>query len=267
VKKLTQIPVFVLLLIATFYVPAVLIVSGQGMTPTPQPLPHWTYEGAEGPTNWGNLDSRFAVCATGRAQSPINLSKAQMVPLTDIKFDYKASKLNIFNNGHTIQVNYDAGSSITYNEIPYNLVQFHFHHPSEHSIDGQTFALELHLVHSSASGDLAVVAVMIRQGDKDNPDYAGIFNNLPSTQGTPTPTTLTIDASRLLPASKVYDTYTGSLTTPPCSEGVRWLVLTTPIELSQKQIDAFSHLFEDNARPVQPINNRDLLADQSPAKP
>src|SRR5579859_3767318 len=146
------------------------------------PLPHWTYEGSEGSGNWGKLDDRFAVCSTGRAQSPINLTKAQHIPLTDIKFDYKPSKLNIFNNGHTIQVNYDAGSSITYNEIQYNLVQFHFHHPSEHTIDGQSFAMELHFVHSNASGDLAVVAVMIQQGDKDNPDYAAIFNNLPTTQ-------------------------------------------------------------------------------------
>jgi carbonic anhydrase len=225
--------------------------------------PHWTYEGAEGPDEWGTLDNSFATCSTGHAQSPINLTKAQKIDLTDIKFNYKPSTLNIFNNGHTIQVAYDAGSTIVYNEIEYKLLQFHFHHPSEHTIDGKAFDMELHLVHQAANGDLAVVGVMIQQSDKDNPAFASMFDKLPATAGTPQPTSQTIDVNKLLPDSRLYDTYVGSLTTPPCSEGVRWLVLTTPVSLSAKQIDEFAHLFELNARPVQPINNRDLLQDST----
>src|SRR5258708_3358574 len=140
-------------------------------TGTAPAAPHWTYEGAEGPDKWGALDASFAACSAGHAQSPINLTKESKLDLADIKFKYQPSKLNIFNNGHTIQVNYDAGSSIVYNEIEYKLVQFHFHHPSEHTIDGKEFAMELHFVHQSASGQLAVVAVMIHQSDKENPAY------------------------------------------------------------------------------------------------
>src|SRR5258707_7472124 len=180
---------FLILSMALTALSTLSIAYGQSATPTAIPLPHWTYEGAEGPDKWGKLDDRFAVCATGHAQSPIDLTKAQKLDLVDIKFNYKPSKLNIFNNGHTIQVNYDAGSSIIYNEIEYKLIQFHFHHPSEHTIDGKVFALELHFVHQSATGDLAVVGVMIEKVDKDNPDYATIFDNLPSTPGTtPQPT-------------------------------------------------------------------------------
>ncbi len=242
------------------------VAAGAVATGTASALPHWTYEGGEGPDQWGKLDSSYAICSTGRAQSPIDLSKEQKVDLADIKFNYQPSKLNIFNNGHTIQVNYDAGSSILYNEIEYKLVQFHFHHPSEHTVDGKAFDLELHFVHQSASGALAVVGVLIEKGDQDNPAYADIFANLPSSTGTPDPNARTmVDASKLLPSTRLYDTYTGSLTTPPCSEGVRWLVLTTPITLSEAQIEAFSHLFELNARPVQPQNNRDLLQDSTSA--
>src|SRR5258707_646826 len=257
---------FLILSMALTALSTLSIAYGQSATPTAIPLPHWTYEGAEGPDKWGKLDDRFAVCATGHAQSPIDLTKAQKLDLVDIKFNYKPSKLNIFNNGHTIQVNYDEGSSIIYNEIEYKLVQFHFHHPSEHTIDGKAFDMELHFVHQNASGDLAVVGVMIHKTDKDNPAYASIFDNLPTGQGTPQPTTTMVDAAKLLPAVRLYDTYVGSLTTPPCSEGVRWLVLTTPIDLSAKQIDAFAKLFEGNARPVQLINSRDLLQDNLAAK-
>jgi len=242
------------------------VVQGQDATqapPTPTPA-HWEYEGADGPDHWGSLDPNYAVCGTGHAQSPINITSdaAQAINLHDIKFDYHPSKLNIFNNGHTVQVTYDAGSSITYNEIKYDLLQFHFHHPSEHTIDGKAFDMELHFVHRAANGDLAVVGVLLNVGETDNPDFAPIFDALPKDKGTPEPTDTSVDAAKLLPPVHLFDTYVGSLTTPPCSEGVRWLLLTTPVDVSEKQIEEFASIFELDARPVQPLNDRDLLQDE-----
>jgi carbonic anhydrase len=242
-------------------------VHGQDATQeaTPPAAPHWEYEGEEGPENWGDIDASFAACSTGHAQSPIdiNSSIAQSVNLQDIKFDYQPSALNIFNNGHTIQVNYDAGSSITYNEIKYDLLQFHFHHPSEHTINGEAFDMELHFVHRDANGNLAVVGVLLNADEAENEAFTSIFDNLPTEKGTPTPTETQIDANTLLPESHLFDTYVGSLTTPPCSEGVRWLVLTTPVDLSAEQVESFASIFELDARPVQEIHDRDLLQDST----
>ncbi len=223
--------------------------------------PHWTYEGEEGPAHWGEINPDYELCSLGEAQSPIDIADAQTLNLTDIAFNYTASALNIFNNGHTIQVQYDEGSSIVYNEIQYNLIQFHFHTPSEHTVNGESFEMELHFVHQDANGSLAVVGVLLREG-AENPAYAELFAHLPATEGEPEPTELTIDAASLLPAETSYFTYGGSLTTPPCSQGVRWLVLTTPVEISAEQIEAFRAIFEMNARPVQPLNDRDLLQDR-----
>jgi carbonic anhydrase len=234
------------------------MVSGQDATP-----PHWTYEGEEGPEHWGSLDDSYALCSNGRAQSPIDIADAQGADLADITFNYQTSMLNIVNNGHTIQVNYDEGSSIVYNEIEYQLVQFHFHHPSEHTLNGEAFDLELHFVHRDANGALAVVGVMLREGEADNTAFAPVFDNLPQTPDDPPPTDSFLNGADLLPAEHRYFTYTGSLTTPPCTQGVRWLVLQTPVEISAAQIEAFAALFELNARPVQPLNTRDLLDDST----
>ncbi len=241
------------------------ITKAQDAIPTPAPLPHWEYEGTEdGPAQWGSLDDRFAACSQGKAQSPIDLNSPIAGNFTDIKFDYLPSALNIFNNGHTIQVKYDAGSSITFNETRYDLLQFHFHHPSEHTLNGETFAMELHFVHQSAAGNLAVVGVMISEGN-ENEALKSVFDNLPTTKGDPQPTELMTDASKIIPQNAGYFTYSGSLTTPPCTEGVRWLVLNQPLELSAEQIETFSRIFELDARPVQPLNDRDLLEDTTPA--
>ncbi|MBZ0281279.1 MAG: carbonic anhydrase [Anaerolineae bacterium] len=236
------------------------VIRGQEATEMPRP-PHWTYEGEEGPQHWGDLAIDFALCSTGRAQSPIDISQPQAVNLADIAFDYQPTALNIFNNGHTVQVAYDAGSSMIYNETQYDLLQFHFHIPSEHTLNGEAFAMELHFVHRSADGDLAVVGVLLRESDAANKAYAPLFDNLPAEKGDPQPTELTIDANNLLPAERLYTTYSGSLTTPPCTQGVRWLVLQTPVEISHEQVEAFAQIFELNARPVQDQNNRDLLSD------
>jgi carbonic anhydrase len=238
------------------------VMVANGEEAAPGEPPHWTYEGAEGPEFWGDLDPRYALCSAGRAQSPIDLTGVEADDLVGIGFHYNPSALNIFNNGHTIQVKYDEGSSVTYNENEYQLAQFHFHHPSEHTVNGEVFDMELHFVHLDAAGNVgAVVGVMLKQGEADNPAFASMFDNLPAEKGDPQPTNLMINAADLLPESALYSTYTGSLTTPPCTQNVRWLVLTTPVELSEAQFEAFATLFEFNARPVQPLNTRDLLED------
>ena len=231
--------------------------------PTETPAPEhaeWTYEGVHGPEHWGALPG-YELCGTGEAQSPIDINAAQGLNLTDITFNYEPSALNIFNNGETIRVNYGAGSSITYNEIEYHLLQFHFHIPSEHTIAGETFPMELHFVHQSETGALAVVGVLLSEGETNAAAYAPVFDNLPAEKGEPQSTELMINAADLLPADAAYYTYTGSLTTPPCSQGVRWLLLKTPVEVSADQLAAFEAIFELSARPVQPLNDRDLLED------
>ncbi|MEQ8675646.1 MAG: carbonic anhydrase family protein [Aggregatilineales bacterium] len=224
--------------------------------------PHWEYEGEAGPENWGDLSEDFALCGMGTAQSPIDISGASALNLTDIAFAYADSALNIFNNGHTIQVNVDEGSSISYNGISYDLLQFHFHHPSEHVVDGVPADMEIHFVHRDPnSGNLAVVGVLLMAGEEANAEYAAVFDHLPAEVGEADAMGNSVDVASLIPADAHYTTYNGSLTTPPCSEIVRWLVLDTPVTLSAEQIEAFAAIHEMNARPVQPLNGRDLLED------
>lgn len=222
--------------------------------------PHWGYEGEHGPAHWGHISKEYADCSKGKSQSPIDISGAQDENLADIAFNYKSSKINIVNNGHTVQVNYDEGSSIKVNGSEYKLLQFHFHDPSEHTVGGKSFAVELHLVHKNDKGELAVVGVLIEKGT-ENPAYKTVWANMPKKAGEKKELKETVDAADLLPASKVYYTYSGSLTTPPCSEGVKWLVLKTPVQMSEAQIDAFMGVHKGNNRPVQPLNSRSIKAD------
>lgn len=222
--------------------------------------PHWSYEGAEGPEHWGNLSAEFAACATGHEQSPIDLTGEVAVDLPDIAFHYQPSAVNILNNGHTIQVNYDAGSSIEVDGVTYELKQFHFHTHSEHTVDGATFPLELHLVHQSAEGRLAVVGLMAEAGAANDP-LAIVWENMPTAANESAHIDAQINAADLLPADHTYFGYAGSLTTPPCSEGVKWHVLTTPIQLSAAQLDTMTALLHDNFRPVQLIYDRELDLD------
>jgi carbonic anhydrase len=226
---------------------------------------HWTYEGEEGPDFWGSLDDDYATCAEGDAQSPINITEFVEVNLTNITFDYHTVPLAIYNNGHTIEVDVEAGSSITYNEITYDLIQFHFHNPSEHTVNDEAGAMEVHFVHREpVSKMLAVVSVIFTLGEEDNLVYAPIFADLPPEKSTPQPTDITINLNDLLPEERTFLTYQGSLTTPPCSEIVRWLILGTPLSLSSAQVEAFGAIFPMNARPTQDQNQRDLLVDVTP---
>ena len=208
------------------------------------------------------MSSEFALCADGTAQSPIDISDAAEVDLVDIEFNYGETANMILNNGHTIQSNVDPGSLIVYNGISYDLLQFHFHSPSEHTIDGEAAAMEVHFVHQDPnSGMLAVVGILLRVSDQDNEAYAAIFDHMPSEAGEEMTMSEVLSLMALLPESRTYYTYQGSLTTPPCSEIVRWLLLDTAVNLSATQIAAFTEMYAYNARPTLPLGKRDLLLD------
>jgi carbonic anhydrase len=232
--------------------------------PTPAPTAvHWTYEGEEGPAHWGALSTDYAVCASGKQQSPIDIANAAPKDLSNIVFHYQPGKVNILNNGHTIQVNYDAGSYIEIDGVRFDLLQFHFHAPSEHSIDGKLAEAELHLVHKNAAGQLAVVGVLIDEG-ADNPVFKSVWDNVPVKSGPVVSLTVQVNAADMLPSMQTTYRYDGSLTTPPCSENVKWNVMLTPIEMSKAQLETFTKLFEGNNRPVQDLNGRTLIEDTTP---
>jgi carbonic anhydrase len=224
---------------------------------------HWGYDGDLGPEHWGALSPVFAACAEGREQSPVDISATAPVNPPELRFDYGGSALNIANNGHSIQVNYQAGSTLEAGGVVYELVQFHLHGLSEHTLSGAYTDMELHLVHKDAGGRLAVVAVMIVEG-RHNPAYEPILANMPAEEGDAvTVEGTTAEARELLPAEQSYYHYNGSLTTPPCTEGVSWFVLATPAELSTAQIAAFRSLYDHNYRPVQPLYERKFLLTSS----
>ncbi|MCG6552974.1 MAG: carbonic anhydrase [Candidatus Magnetominusculus sp. LBB02] len=220
---------------------------------------HWGYEGEGGPIHWGDLSSEYAVCKTGNHQSPVDISETKNTPKKiSYKVNYKAAPLKIVNNGHTIQVNYAPGSTISINGQSYQLLQFHFHHPSEHTVSGEEYPMEVHFVHKNDKGELAVLGVFMTEG-KENPTIETLWENLPDkVNEEKSVQSVEIDASALLPELRPIFVYSGSLTTPPCSEGVSWNVVDTPIEVSQSQIDRFYVAIGKNARPVQPLNERQL---------
>jgi len=221
--------------------------------------PHWSYAGEQGPGQWGQLDPAYATCAAGRAQSPIDIQHPKLADLPPLKFDYKPVTLNIINNGHTIQVSYPPGSNLTVGGKTYTLKQFHFHHPSEERINGQSFDLVVHLVHDDGSGHLAVVAVLFKTGPS-NRLLNAVWKNIPAqTEKAADVPSVSLDAMDLLPTDRGYYTFIGSLTTPPCSEGVTWYVLKNRSTLSADQVAVFAKLYPHNARPIQPLDGREIL--------
>jgi carbonic anhydrase len=220
---------------------------------------HWSYGKHGGPAEWAKLDHSFASCQLGKVQSPIDIRGAKAADLPAIKFDYKPVPLKVIDNGHTIQVNYAPGSTIDVGGTRYELVQFHFHKPSEEKVDGKAHEMVAHLVHKGSDGALAVVAVLLDKGH-DNPTIHAIWNHLPKQKQKEVSAPATIDAAALLPTDKGYYTFPGSLTTPPCSEGVRWFVLKTPMTLAASELTAFAKLYPMNARPTQPLNGRAIEA-------
>jgi carbonic anhydrase len=221
---------------------------------------HWGYSGEGAPEHWGELDPEFATCATGKSQSPIDLGKPTKDHLKPVHFHYKKGTTEILNNGHTVQVNYQPGSSVTVDDRSFELEQFHFHAPSENTFNGKHFPLEAHLVHADKDGNLAVVAVMFSEGPA-NPLLASLWKMMPSKEGETNALTHPLSAAGMLPAERHYYRFTGSLTTPPCSEGVRWLVVQKPVTASKAQIDAFTKAVGfPNNRPLQALNARQVLS-------
>ncbi|MEB3211008.1 MAG: carbonic anhydrase family protein [Leptolyngbyaceae bacterium] len=217
--------------------------------------PHWSYGGEANPTHWGRLGNDFASCEVGRDQSPIDIDDAVVGSPPAIEFNYSSVPLVVVNNGHTIQVNYAEGSTVRIGGDEYDLLQFHFHTPSEHTAAGHASAMELHLVHRNEAGELAVVGILLEQGS-GHPVIETVWEHIPTEVGMNEVASVAISASDLLPESIAYFSYTGSLTTPPCSEGVRWVVMKEPVEVSEEQIAAFEGLYQVNARPTQPTNGR-----------
>jgi carbonic anhydrase len=221
---------------------------------------HWSYGEHGGPAEWGKLDQDFAACKLGKTQSPIDIRGAKAADLPAIRFDYSPSPLKVIDNGHTIQVNYAPGSSIEVGGARYELLQFHFHKPSEEKVDGKSHAMVAHLVHKGTDGKLAVVAVLLDKGGA-NPTIDAIWKNLPKVKEKEVAVgNVSVDAATLLPADRGYYTFQGSLTTPPCSEGVKWLVLKTPVKIAESEITAFGKIYPMNARPTQPLNGREIQA-------
>ena len=221
--------------------------------------PHWSYGGTTGPDHWADLDKAFTACHVGHHQSPIDIRAPKPADLPPIQFAYQPTPLHIVNNGHTIQVNYAPGSFITIGDKRYQLTQFHFHHPSEERINGKGFEMVAHLVHANAAGALAVVAVLLDPGAA-NPVIASLWQHFPTHEGPEQKLDdVQIDATGLLPQDRGYYTFTGSLTTPPCTEDVTWFVLKTPERISQNQANTFGKIYPRDARPIQPLYEREVL--------
>lgn len=218
---------------------------------------HWGYSGETGPAHWGDLASEYAACRDGQKQSPVNLTGMVEADLPAITFAYGDVKLHIVNNGHTVKADYSDSSTIEVGGQTYKLLQFHFHTPSENTIEGRSFPMEGHLVHADANGNLAVVAVMFEEG-KANPVIENIWQYMPATANASMDVShLTINAAGILPADRDYYAFEGSLTTPPCSEGVRWMVLKDAVEVSAEQVKKFARTMgHDTNRPVQPLYGR-----------
>ncbi len=219
---------------------------------------HWGYQGDAGPAAWGALKPEFALCKTGERQSPIDIRGGLAVNLDPVRFDYQSSKFTVLDNGHTVQVNLGQGNSIDIGGRRFELQQFHFHRPSEERIDGRQFEMSLHLVHKDAQGRLAVVALLFDEGPP-NAVVQNVWNNLPLERGDAQPAREGLDLAALLPNDRRYYTYMGSLTTPPCSEGVQWVVMRSPQSLTAEQIGIFSRIYPMNARPVQSAAGRRIL--------
>ena len=220
---------------------------------------HWGYSGHEGPEHWGELDPKYSVCSEGKNQSPVNLTGMIESNLSPITINYQSGGTEILNNGHTIQVNYKSGSTITVNGHEFELKQFHFHSPSENTIEGHSYPMEAHFVHADKEGNLAVIAVMFKTGEK-NEELEKAWEHMPESAGEKNALPKSVDANILLPHNQDYYRFNGSLTTPPCSEGVLWLVMKYFDTASKEQIDKFAHtMHHQNNRPVQPVNARAIL--------
>jgi carbonic anhydrase len=234
--------------------------STAALAHTPGQAP-WGYQGPAGPQTWGGLRPEFNLCGSGQRQSPIDIRGGLAVDLEPPKFSYQATRFGVIDNGHTVQANMAAGNFIELGGKRFDLQQLHFHRPSEERIDGRQFEMSVHLVHKDEQGRLAVVAVLV---DKGQPQSAvqKVWNNLPLEKGEENAARVALDLNELLPSDRRFFTYMGSLTTPPCSEGVQWVVMRQPVTMSPEQIELFARIYPMNARPVQQAGGRRILQSQ-----
>jgi carbonic anhydrase len=219
---------------------------------------HWSYEGGNGPAKWGDLDAADKVCAIGAQQSPIDIVSPIKSQLPPLKINWAKSADTIVNNGHTIQLNFAEGSTLSVADAKYKLLQVHFHRPSEHMIGGKSYPMEAHFVHRADSGALAVVGVLLSTG-KANAAFAKVVSTMPAKEGPPVKADAGFNPNAMLPKKLGYYRYPGSLTTPPCSETVEWLLLTDAIAVAEADVAGFAKLYPLNARPVQRDNRRYVL--------
>ena len=226
--------------------------------PPPPPVArgtHWSYEGDSGPANWSKINVDWAKCGNGSRQSPIDIRDGMKVELERISFDYHPSSFNVVDNGHTVQVGVSGGNYITVQNRMFELQQFHFHRPSEERINGKAFEMVVHLVHRDAEGRQAVLALLLERGAAQA-TIQTVWNNLPLEKFETMQPTILLDPAEMLPTRRDYYTYMGSMTEPPCSEGVLWLVMKQPVQASPAQMALFSRLYPLNARPIQAGNGR-----------
>lgn len=228
--------------------------------PSAPHAPHWTYEGAEGPRVWGRLDPAWTVCSTGHEQSPIDLGGAVAAHKARIDERFSASPFVLFHNGHTVQAALERPSELNVEGGRFAAVQFHFHHPSEHTVNGKAYPAELHLVHKNARGELAVLGIFIAIAPEDNPAFEALVARLPHAAGDSVRFSAPVDLAGLLEdhageQENVFS-YHGSLTTPPCSEGVKWTVRARPMHASFRQMQRLVEVLGESARPVQPVHDR-----------
>ena len=241
---------FLLLVVAAVLVPAV---------PRAQWKTHWTYEGPTGADHWGDVDAEYAACKVGKEQSPVDIQDTEKAELPSIRFEYRSGPLRIINNGYTaVRVNYAPGNGnfLIVGDKRYELTQFHFHHPSEEYIHGKPFDMVAHLMHQANDGKVAAVAVLLMAG-RANAIVHQLWDHMSNTPGKEEVIAgVEVDPTGLLPRETSYYTYMGSLTAPPCSEGVTWFVLKTPVDISAEEISAFAALYPHDVRPLQPLNGR-----------
>jgi carbonic anhydrase len=220
--------------------------------------PHWTYEGEHGAEHWGDLSPDFIQCKVGVNQSPINIVDSVETDLPPLILDYTSKTVDLVNNGHTAQLSVEPGSYLRVEGEEFELLQFHLHVPSEHHVNGEQFLLEAHFVHQNSRGELAVIGVLYSEGE-DPEKLAKFISVIPTEVSKPTPLVFPLKELELYGIDKDYYRYNGSLTTPPCSEGVRWYVLKDIQHISKKRRDRFNLLIGDDARGPQPINARPVL--------
>jgi len=236
------------------------LAAGIPVSQSDEPHTHWGYTAETGPEHWASEDPSFALCGAGKHQSPIDIEDAHAETLPPIEFAYQPIPLTVTDTGHSFQVNVPAGGGgLTVGGEHYDLVQFHFHRPSEEEIHGHHYAMVAHLVHKNARGELAVVAILIRQGDT-NAFLKPVFDHFPAKGASEASVTgATLNLNDFLPAQRGYYTFDGSLTTPPCTEHVRWFVLKSAVSASASQVQQFAARYPHDARPVQPLNDRTVI--------